>query len=130
MDPTILVVDDDPHLREVIADALGDEGYDVRQAADGQRALEKIAEAAPDLVLSDISMPRLTGVELAERLSRRASPVPVVLMSATTIAPPVATEMFLRKPFALDELLGLVASALRKTSHSRRHDVGALQGGR
>ncbi len=119
MDPTILVVDDDPQLREVIAEVLGDEGYDVQQAADGQRALDQIAVATPDLVLSDVAMPRLTGVELAERLNQRAESVPIVLMSATSIAPPAGIESFLRKPFALDELLVLVASIVGKTARQR-----------
>ncbi len=112
MDPIILVVDDDPHLREVITDILTDEGYDVQQACDGQRALEQIETATPDLVLSDVSMPRLNGLELAEHLTRREDPVPIVLMSAASNAPPAGVALFLPKPFALDELLALIAGIL------------------
>lgn len=112
MDSTILVVDDDSQLRGVIADVLRDEGYDVQQASDGHRALAQIEAAAPDLVLSDVAMPHLTGVELAEQLTHRAEPVPIVLMSASRMAPPVSVDWFLPKPFALDDLLALVSGIL------------------
>jgi DNA-binding response OmpR family regulator len=119
MDPTILVVEDDPQLRQVISEVLSDEGFTVHEASDGQRALEEIAADTPDLVLSDISMPRLTGVELAEELSRREDPVPIVLMSAASNAPPTSGTMFLPKPFTIDELLALVARVLRERPHRR-----------
>ncbi|MGH2614681.1 MAG: response regulator [Thermomicrobiales bacterium] len=112
MDPTILVVEDDPLLREVIAEVLSDEGFTVHEAADGQRALEEIESDTPDLVLSDMSMPRLGGRELAEQLSLRADPVPIVLMSAASNAPPDSRAMFLAKPFTIDELLAVVARVL------------------
>jgi CheY-like chemotaxis protein len=114
MDPTILVVEDDPQLREVITEVLSDEGFTVHEASDGQRALEEIAADMPDLVLSDISMPRLTGVELAEELSRREDPVPIVLMSAASNAPRTRGTMFLAKPFTIDELIALVDRILGK----------------
>ncbi len=130
MDPTILVVDDDPHLREVIADALSDEGYSMQQAADGEYALAHIARATPDLVLSDVAMPRLSGVELAAHLTRQDDPVPIVLMSATAIAPPAGVAMFLRKPFGVDELLALVASTLGKSTCRNCTAAGAMLYGR
>ena len=112
MDSTILVVEDDPYLREVISEVLSDEGYNVYEAMDGQRALERIETIAPDLVLSDIRMPRLTGIELAERLKQRREPIPVVLMSTSNDAPPGGETTFLAKPFSLDELVALVERIL------------------
>jgi CheY-like chemotaxis protein len=119
MDPTILVVEDDPQVREVIADVLSDEGYAVQEAPDGQGALEQIEAKTPDLILSDVWMPRLTGLELAERLSRRRDPVPIVLMSADNNAPPVGSTMFLAKPFAIDELIALIDRVLGKKRRPR-----------
>ncbi len=113
MDSTILVVEDDPYLREVISEVLSDEGYNVYEAMDGQRALERIETIAPDLVLSDIRMPRLTGIELAERLNQRREPIPIVLMSTSSNAPPGGGTTFLAKPFSLDDLVALVARILK-----------------
>ena len=119
MDSTILVVEDDPDLREVITEVLSDEGYHVYEAIDGQRALERIDTIAPDLVLSDIRMPRLTGIELAERLRQRRDPIPIVLMSTSSNAPPDGGFLFLAKPFSLDDLIALVARILSNRPLSR-----------
>ncbi len=126
MDSTILVVEDDPQLREVITEALSDEGYDVYEAFDGQRALERIASVAPDLVLSDIRMPRLGGVELAERLSRLHNPIPIVLMSTSSNAPQNGQTPFLAKPFSLDDLVALVALVLRNNTRPGHGPRGRL----
>ena len=120
MDSTILVVEDDPQLREVITEVLSDEGYHVYEAIDGQRALERIESIVPDLILSDIRMPRLTGLELAERLKQRRDPIPIVLMSTSSNAPSGGGFTFLAKPFAIDELVALVARVLKMNALSRR----------
>lgn len=119
MDSTILVVEDDAQLREVITEVLCDEGYTVYEANDGQRALERLETLAPDLVLSDVRMPRVTGIELAERLRQRRVPIPIVLMSANANAPLGGGAMFLAKPFSLEELVALVARVLNRNSRSR-----------
>lgn len=126
MDSTILVVEDDPDLREVITEVLSDEGYRVFEAIDGQRALERIETIAPDLVLSDIRMPRLTGIELAERLRQRRDPIPIVLMSTSSNAPAGGGFMFLAKPFAIDDLVALVARVLTKSGFARGHSLRSL----
>lgn len=124
MDSTILVVEDDPHLREVITEVLSDEGYTVYDATDGERALERLdaMQRQPDLVLSDVRMPRLTGFELADRLRQRRRPIPIVLMSANCSVPPGGGVMFLAKPFSLDDLVALVARILAK---ERRSESGS-----
>lgn len=126
MDSTILVVEDDAHLREVITEALSDEGYTVYEAIDGQRALERLETMAPDLVLSDVRMPRLTGVEPAERLKQRRDPIPIVLMSANANAPLGGGAMFLAKPFSLDDLVALVARVLDRSSRARSDSLRHL----
>jgi DNA-binding NtrC family response regulator len=112
MAPTILVVDDDPDVLQMIGAVLIDAGYRVRHAYDGLLALWEIETHPPDLVLADVRMPRLDGVALAEEARQCAPPIPVILMSATR-APAVRHWPFIAKPFDIDKLLGLVDRALR-----------------
>lgn len=82
---TILIVDDDPAVREWLGTALALEGYRVIKAADGFEAIELFEEHRPDLVLLDIMMPRMSGFEVLDRLSRAAnneSKPPVIILSA------------------------------------------------
>jgi DNA-binding response OmpR family regulator len=118
---TILVVDDDPQIRNVIAEALHDEGYRVRAAADGLKALREIAADPPDVVIADIRMPGLDGITLAERLARRSATPPVILMSADRPGLACAGRAFLAKPFQLDELSGAVARALTQPRRGAAH---------
>ena len=110
--PTVLVVEDEPAIREVVADLLEDEGYAVRQAADGLEAIDELALDHVDLVLSDVRMPRLDGPALARRLRRHGYAVPVVLMSAVDVEVDLPGVGFLPKPFDRDHLLHAVGSAL------------------
>jgi CheY-like chemotaxis protein len=111
---TILVVDDEPVIREVLAALFASEGYVVRTAADGQAALEAIATERPDLVLSDIAMPRLDGWGMVEGLRLIDASVPIILMSAAQRFRPAADVEFIAKPFDVDVLLALVERALAR----------------
>ena len=110
--PTVLVVEDEPAIREVVADLLQDEGYAVRQASDGLQAIDELEVDDVDLVLSDVRMPRLDGPSLALRLRRRGHAVPVVLMSAVDVEVDLPGVRFLPKPFDRDHLLDAIGSAL------------------
>jgi two-component system cell cycle sensor histidine kinase/response regulator CckA len=110
--PTVLVVEDEPAIREVVADLLEDEGYAVRQAADGLEAIDELEVDHIDLVLSDVRMPRLDGPALARRLRRHGYAVPVVLMSAVGVEVDLPGVGFLPKPFDRDHLLHAIGSAL------------------
>ena len=118
----ILVVDDEPTLRDMVAELLRDEGYTVRTAADGRAAVALFASEPPDLVLMDVMMPGMDG--RAAYMAMRAHPdgrtVPIVLSSAAVhpdaLDPGIAA--FLPKPFDLDQLLRLVARLL--TDGTRR----------
>ena len=105
----VLVLDDEPIIREVVSMLLEGEGYTVRRAADGVEALRKADADGIDLVLADVTMSRLDGVTLARRLGTGEQAVPVVLMSvvSTGESPEVS---FLRKPFAPDQLNQMVAA--------------------
>jgi CheY-like chemotaxis protein len=109
---TVLVVDDDDAVRELVAEVLMLAGYAVEQAADGLAALDAVARLRPDLVVSDLRMPGLDGAALARRLRRGRAPVPVVLLTAYDGASPVRGVQRLTKPFDLDDLLAAVAQAL------------------
>jgi CheY-like chemotaxis protein len=106
--PTVLVVEDE----EVVTDLLQDEGYAVRQAADGLQAIDELEVDDVDLVLSDVRMPRLDGPSLARRLRGRGHAIPVVLMSAADVEVDLPGVRFLPKPFDRDHLLHVVGSAL------------------
>jgi|SRR5215213_9431032 CheY-like chemotaxis protein len=116
---TILVVDDEPLIREVVVDLLRDEGYAVVTADDGHAALEMVQQEAPALVLMDVMMPRMDG-RAAFQAMRDHIPgddLPVILMSAmvepTDLHPEITA--FLRKPVDLDQLLALIARLLTNT---------------
>ncbi len=110
---TIVVADDDPDIRRLVADILRDEGYRVLTAADGQEALALIRRRAPALVLLDLQMPLLTGWDVLERLRAEGIRAPVVFMTAAhrarSEAERHAVAGFLAKPFDVDELLAVVA---------------------
>ena len=81
MPRSVLVVDDDPHIRQLLVFAFEKAGMQVREAGDGEDALAQIARAAPDLVVLDINMPRMDGLEVCRRL-RATSEVPVLFLSS------------------------------------------------
>jgi two-component system response regulator len=112
MDATILIVDDDPVIRSLIARVLTRVGYQVQEAEDGLSALDRIAITRPALVLTDLMMPRMKGDVLVARVMQGAKPIPCILMSAYHTNSPVAQVPFLAKPFAIPDLVQLVAAAL------------------
>lgn len=117
--PHILVVDDDHHLCDVLAELLTDAGYVVQCAYDGEAAWIQIQFRSPDLILSDITMPRLDGVSLARRLDEGGSGIPIILMSARPKDRGVVSGPFVSKPFAMDVLLECVARTLKETETAR-----------
>lgn len=120
----ILVVDDDPEIVSFVKRGLAYEGYTVATADDGTEALAKALEREPDLVILDIMMPGLDGIEVSKRL-RRASDVPILMLTARgTVADRVAgldsgADDYLVKPFFLDELLARVKALLRRRTAKR-----------
>jgi two-component system response regulator MprA len=119
---SILFVDDDPGVRGAIGRALTLESYAVRQAADGEEALAAIASSQPDLVILDVLMPRLDGLEVARRIRSAGNRVPILMLTAReAVEDRVAgldagADDYLVKPFALAELLARVRALLRRTA--------------
>jgi DNA-binding response OmpR family regulator len=84
MSPTILVVDDEESIRKLYQLELMDEGYEVILAADGQEALQKIEQENPDLVILDIRMPKVDGIEFLDRFAQTGKKLPIIINSAYT----------------------------------------------
>jgi two-component system, OmpR family, response regulator MprA len=116
----ILVVDDEPAVRESLRRALQLEGYGVELAEDGQQALERVNEDAIDAVLLDVNMPRLDGLEACRRLRAAGNAVPVLMLTARDeVSDRVAgldagADDYVVKPFALEELLARLRALLRR----------------
>ncbi|HEV8202129.1 MAG TPA: sigma-54 dependent transcriptional regulator, partial [Candidatus Polarisedimenticolia bacterium] len=117
---TIVVADDEETARASLGEILRQDGYDVRLAADGEEALALVAATSPDILLTDLRMPRLSGDELLERVRKAFPDVAVVLMTAHgTIASAVralraGAEDYLTKPIDVDELEHLLAAVLAR----------------
>src|SRR5436853_48357 len=124
MEPTyrILIVDDERNARCALAEILRDEGYAVESASDGDEALPKLDHFHPDLVLTDMRMPRMNGVDLMKRIQEREPHPEVILMSAHEPSPKAAASStaFLQKPIVLDQLMNVVElSQARRLNHNR-----------
>jgi two-component system cell cycle sensor histidine kinase/response regulator CckA len=118
MPKSILVVDDQPELRELAIEILTDEGYIVIGQADGKRALEHDAEVGPfDLIVTDLEMPNLNGPGLITEIRRRRPGQPCVLISGNPEKLEIEAAQLrvpsLRKPYTIDALRETVAHALR-----------------
>ncbi len=113
---TILVVDDERSVREMLAQALEDSGYAVLLAYHGRHALDVIQDRLPDLVISDVMMPLVGGVELCQTLKsrRETAAIPVILMSAAGIqaGAGAGADAMMAKPFDLDAMDELVSHHL------------------
>jgi two-component system response regulator MprA len=117
----LLVVDDDPAVRESLRRSLAFNGYDVELAADGEQALRAISTRRPDAVVLDVMMPRLDGLATCRALRAAGDDVPVLMLTARDeVSDRVAgldagADDYLPKPFALEELLARLRALLRRT---------------
>jgi two-component system response regulator MprA len=120
----VLVVDDDPAVRDSLRRSLAFNGYDVDVAADGEEALHRIGAQRPDAVVLDVMMPRLDGLATCRALRAAGDDVPVLMLTARDeVSDRVAgldagADDYLPKPFALEELLARLRALLRRTVRS------------
>ncbi|HAE83551.1 MAG TPA: DNA-binding response regulator [Ktedonobacter sp.] len=124
----ILIVDDDPRITDLLRRVLAYEGYSVASAASGNEALKRTLERPPDLVVLDIMLPGLDGLEVARRLRAAGDNVPVLMVTARdAVADRVkgletGADDYLVKPFAPEELVARVKALLRRNQEAR-HEV-------
>lgn len=116
---SILVVDDDPHLREVVGFALGQAGFHVEQASNGRAGLEQVRRSVPALIVLDIMMPEMDGLEMCREV-RRSHEVPIVFLSSRDdevdriLGLELGGDDYLTKPFSPRELVARVKAVLRR----------------
>jgi two-component system, OmpR family, response regulator RegX3 len=116
---TILVVEDEPTLRETLAEALEADGFRAVQAADGREALERFRAEQPDLVLLDLMLPELSGLEVTRRI-RAESSTPIVMLTARdaevdkVVGLELGADDYVTKPFSFRELSARIRAVLRR----------------
>ncbi len=121
MPATILLVDDDPHIRHLLAFAFGKAGLETIEAADGEEALSQVERNAPDLVILDINMPRMDGLEVCRRL-RATSEVPIFFLSSRddeidrVLGIELGGDDYVVKPFSPREVVARSMAILRRTA--------------
>ncbi|AQZ64228.1 DNA-binding response regulator [[Actinomadura] parvosata subsp. kistnae] len=119
--PVVLVVDDEPNIRELLLDALELNGFEVRTAASGTQALESVRREPPDIILLDVMLPDLDGFAVAQRLRPDGGGPPVLFLTARdTVADRIAGlsaggDDYVTKPFSLEEVVLRIRAILRRT---------------
>ncbi|MEU7035009.1 response regulator transcription factor [Streptomyces sp. NPDC046237] len=120
----ILIVDDEPAVREALRRSLAFEGYGTEEAVDGVDALARMESYAPDLVVLDVQMPRMDGLTAARRIRASGSTVPILMLTARDTVGDRVTGLdagaddYLVKPFELDELFARIRALLRRSSYA------------
>jgi two-component system, OmpR family, KDP operon response regulator KdpE len=130
----ILVVDDEAQIARVLRRSLAVRGYEVQVAGEGEEALEIFNAWAPDLVITDLSMPNMGGLELCRRI-RATSQAPIIVLSvkgeerSKVEALDAGADDYVTKPFGIDELLARVRATLRRAPATADQQVKILQVG-
>ncbi len=123
-DPTILVVDDDPNIREVVRFALDKAGFSTRMASDGAEAIAAFEEHHPDLIVLDVLMPELDGTQVCTQI-RRTSDVPIIFLSSRddeidrVLGLEIGGDDYITKPFSPRELVARIKAVLRRLQTRR-----------
>nr|SBO95377.1 response regulator of two-component system [Nonomuraea gerenzanensis] len=130
----VLVVDDEPNIRELLVDALELNGFQVRTAASGTQALDRVGRERPDIILLDVMLPDLDGFAVAQRLRPDGGGPPVLFLTARdTVADRIAGlsaggDDYVTKPFSLEEVVLRIRAILRRTgSRAEEPDDGLLR---
>lgn len=128
----ILIVDDEPQIGRVLRTGLSSHGFDVRVAADGEAGLDLFNDWHPTLVITDLSMPNMEGLEFCRRL-RLVSDVPLIVLSVKNDerikveSLDAGADDYVTKPFGMDELLARIRAALRRVSTERDDESSVIK---
>src|SRR5215471_15084168 len=128
----ILVVDDEPQITRVLKTNLSAQGYGIRTAADGVQALGEMKEWPPDLVITDLRMPNMDGLELCRRI-RHDSRIPIIVLSVKgeeTIkveALDCGADDYITKPFRVNELLARVRATMRRSGSKEEPKIPVIE---
>ena len=130
--PRILIVDDEPHIVRGLEDNLRFEGYETTVSLDGEDGLRRATSEAPDLILLDVMMPRMSGWDVCRELRRRGIDVPVIMLTARgeegdrVRGLELGADDYVAKPFALRELLARVRAVLRRPGPRQKFEEFAF----
>jgi two-component system OmpR family response regulator len=131
--PAVLVVDDEPAIVDAVSTTLRYEGFEVREAASGRAALAMAQDAPPDLIVLDIMLPDLDGLEVTRRLRQDGVRSPVLFLTAKdaledkVMGLTVGGDDYVTKPFALAEVVARVRAILRRTGHDAETNRSRLE---
>ncbi|WP_137994344.1 response regulator transcription factor [Streptomyces vilmorinianum] len=129
----ILIVDDEPAVREALRRSLAFEGYGTEEAVDGIDALARMESYRPDLVVLDVQMPRMDGLTAARRIRASGSTVPILMLTARDTVGDRVTGLdagaddYLVKPFELDELFARIRALLRRSSYASASSASSAE---
>lgn len=127
---TVLVIEDEENLQEALKYNLEREGYDVLTASDGERGLGLVREQEPDLVILDVMLPQIDGLEVC-RILRRDHDTPIIMLTAKgeevdrVVGLEIGADDYITKPFSMRELLARLRTVLRRTQSRLPHDVSS-----
>src|SRR4029079_14069099 len=127
--PRILLVDDEQPIQTLLSFPLQKDGYDVVRAADGREALQRFSEGPFDLVVLDVMMPKLDGLEVCRRLRARST-VPIIMLTAKAeeidkvVGLELGADDYITKPFSMREFRSRVRASLRRGAMSRAEEIG------
>jgi two-component system alkaline phosphatase synthesis response regulator PhoP len=119
--PKLLIVEDEPAMALALRDNCEFEGYQVEVAGDGEQAIRTVLESPPDLILLDVMLPRLSGLDVCRRLRRQGVAVPIIMLTARggeldkVAALDLGADDYVTKPFGIAELMARIRAQLRRS---------------
>ena len=125
--PKVLVVEDDAAMATALKDGFAYEGYDVTLARDGEAGLKVAREAAPDVIVLDVMLPKMSGLDVCKRLRSEGSALPIIMLTARgqeidkVLGLKLGADDYVTKPFGFMELMARVEALLRRSSGGARH---------